>query len=106
MQARIWTPEMDAEIERRRMDHETFRVIGAHFGVNEGAAYNRARYTGILARCNKAWAETKSAALAVENVSKRRSVPWDDGQPLPAGHPISWGVLNAGLISMQGVSFA
>lgn len=79
-----WTPEMDAMILRMRRHATTWTRIAADLDVSEQAVKTHAHQAlGVPMR--KA-APPPPAANMLDHSAR---------EPLPAGHPISWGILNA-----------
>lgn len=83
MPARItWTAAMDATIRAMHAERASWAAIGMRVGVSETAARERGATLG----------------LTTPHGYPRTAAPRPDGQrgrdPLPAGHPASWGLLS------------
>lgn len=76
-----WTEATDARIRRLRAEGASWDSIAASLGVSRWSAIERGRLVGAQAPPKP---PAPPADLARE--------------PLPAGHPISWGLLTAGTL--------
>ncbi len=81
-EARIWTAEADQTICEMRGAGETWAVIGRALGLSRNTAIERGRRL-------RAEAPPRVVVVAEKPVS-------DDPNrlPLPAGHPLTWGLLS------------
>ncbi len=84
----VWTEGQDTQIRRLRTEGANWEIIALALGLARWAVIERARCIG---------AERPPAnAAIVLDMSLR--------EPLPAGHPDSWGAINRGT-SLQDVPF-
>ncbi len=78
----IWTPARDAQLRRLRAEGEIWEAVAGELGVSRSIAIERGRRIG-----------------APRPPPEPRPIPEDPARdPLPAGHPRSWGVLTAGTV--------
>ena len=77
-----WSPQRDAIIRTMRQDGETWLAIGRVLGVSRWTAIARGRQIGAV----------RPAAPLPPPVL--RNPAWRE--PLPAGHPDSWGAITRG----------
>ncbi|MCF3946196.1 AsnC family protein [Acidiphilium sp. AL] len=89
---RDWTEAADNTIRRMRADGATWAAIGAVLGLSRNTIIERGR-------------RIHAAGGPVQTQRPPRP-PEDDPNrgPLPAGHPISWGLLTAGTV-LEGVAY-
>jgi hypothetical protein len=78
----IWTAAQDSQIRRLRMEGAAWDTIAAVLGLNRWAVIERGRR--IRAR-----PAPREFVPPLEDPAR---------DPLPAGHPRSWGVLTAGTV--------
>jgi len=71
-----WTPEADATIRRMRVEKKSWETIARHFGISRDSVVLRAKKINA-----------HKAELTIERV---------DRDALPAGHPVTWGVIAQG----------
>lgn len=81
----IPTPDGDATIHRLRAEGVTWAKIGKAVGCSEFKAIQRGREIG-------AYTERAKPEPRPEGIGH------DAREPLPAGHPLSWGAITAGSI--------
>lgn len=84
----VWTEGQDTQIRRLRTEGADWDVIALALGLTRWAIVERAKTLGAERRSGN--------ALGVESDFDR--------QPLPAGHPDSWGAINRGT-SLENVPF-
>lgn len=77
----LWTEPRDIALKRHRAEGASWDEIAAAFGISRNAVIERGRKIG-------ASRPPREAAP---------SAPPDRG-PLPAGHPLAWGLLTAGTL--------
>lgn len=84
----VWTDAIDAQIRRLRAEDATWDEIARVLGRDQDLIEARARAIGV--RC------------APPDAIHPRQDP--AREPLPAGHPLSWGPLTAGTL-LEGVDY-
>ena len=82
----IWTPEMDAKL--RAHAHHSQRELERIMGMSRQSVANRMRALGMT--------QPRAAKPAQPAKPQRPKTPYDAREPLPAGHPVSWGLITAG----------
>lgn len=85
-----WTPVADQRLLKYRQDGESMRSIARAFGLSRTTVTDRARALGLEIPA-KPRAADKPAVVMTDH----------QRDPLPPGHPISWGLLIAGT-SLEG----
>ena len=80
-----WTPIADQRLARMRHDGASMRAIARAFGLSRSSITDRARRLGLEIPSKP---QPIPRPSAVENDLTREA--------LPAGHPISWGLLTQG----------
>lgn len=83
----IWTEGQDAQIRRLRTEGTNWDGIAQALGMSRWTVSERGRRLGAFKRPTRAPAG-----------------PQDDREPLPAGHPDSWGAITVGT-ALEGVLF-
>jgi hypothetical protein len=78
----LWTPARDAQLRRLRAEGAEWAAIAAAFGLTSAVVRERGRRIG-------AYRPPREQAPTPQDVSR---------EPLPAGHPITWGALIAGTV--------
>ena len=78
----VWTDAQDTQLRRLRAEGATWDAVAAFFGVTRGAAIERGRRIG--------------ARLPPADFVPPPEDPGRD--PLPAGHPRSWGAITQGTV--------
>ena len=84
----VWTEGQDAQIRRLRTEGADWDVIAIALGLTRWAIVERAKTLGAERRSGHAVGGESDA----------------DRQPLPAGHPDSWGAINRGT-ALENVPF-
>ena len=84
----VWTDGQDAQIRRLRTEGASWEVVALALGLARLAVIERAREIGSE--------RAPANAVAFLDESGR--------EPLPAGHPDSWGAINRGT-SLENVPF-
>ena len=79
MSSRIWSAARDHRLRLMRLEGESWEEIEATLAVSQEAARARADRIGALA-------PIRGSTIAMD----------PDREPLPAGHPRSWGILTEG----------
>lgn len=92
----IWTPQADARLARMRNEGASIRALAAAFGLSRSTVAERAGRIG-LALPDKAASQPQQ--------TDTESAPDPARDPLPAGHPISWGLITNGT-SLEGTPYA
>ena len=82
--ARIWTEGADATLREMLAAGQSFDDTAAALGVARWTAVERARRIGA-----------RRIVAEPEQVEAAPDDPWR--APLPAGHPVSWGVIARGM---------
>ena len=80
-----WQPDRDAVLRRLRTEGHTWAAIGTELGVSREAARERGRRIGAI--------RLPPPPPPVPDISLSANRP-----PLPAGHPLSWGLLTSGTV--------
>ena len=75
----VWTDGMDTRLRRLRTEGASYDIIALVLGVTRAAVSERAARLG-------------------SDRTPVRDLDQSDRQPLPAGHPHSWGALTAGTV--------
>lgn len=94
-----WTPQADARLARLRGEGASLRALSRAFGLGRSAVAERATHLGL---------HTPIPAADRPPIARK---PTPDGlddptrDPLPAGHPVSWGLITAGTC-LEGVAYA
>ncbi len=83
----LWTEEGDTLLVQLRQAGTTWDAIAGALGVSRNAALARGKALGAPAEPVRAVA---AAPLAAEEEDEAERAP------LPAGHPLSWGLINRG----------
>lgn len=91
-----WTPQADARLSRMRIEGASIRTVAAAFGLSRSTVAERATRIGLQ--------------IPPKALPKQREQHVDPGtdlarDPLPAGHPISWGLITQGT-SLEGEAYA
>ncbi|HEX7390894.1 MAG TPA: AsnC family protein [Acidiphilium sp.] len=91
-ECRVWTKTADDTICRMRALGATWATIGAELGLSRNTIIARGRRIGAVG--------------GPERLQRPPRPPEDDPNrpPLPAGHPITWGILTRGTI-LEGSPF-
>lgn len=89
----IWTPQADARLTQLHISGISIRALARAFGLGRQAVSERAARLGITARLQLP--QRKPAPMPNDDATR---------DPLPAGHPISWGLLVAGT-SLEGAPY-
>lgn len=89
----IWTPQADARLFQMHASGVSMRALARAFGLGRQAISERAMRLGIHTRLPLP--VRKPALISNEDATR---------EPLPAGHPISWGLLTAGT-SLEGAAY-
>lgn len=77
----VWTEGQDMQIRRRRIEGASWETIAAELSLDLAAVMDRARRIGT------------------SGSRPTRGPPTDPlREPLPAGHPASWGALTSGTV--------
>jgi hypothetical protein len=84
----VWTEGQDTQIRRLRTEGASWDLIALALGLARWTVIERARVIGVE--------RPPANAVAVLDESDR--------QPLPAGHPESWGAINRGT-SLENLPF-
>lgn len=86
----VWTPIADARFQQLFANGQSIRGLARLFGIGRQAAQQRAIKLGLV--CSE-------IPKAPESVSRAKTSP-DPNDPgreaLPAGHPLSWGLIVMG----------
>ena len=80
--AHIWSAESDATIVRMRGARASWDTISADLGVARWTAIERGRHIG--------------ARFAAPVATLEHITPDLEREPLPPGHPVTWGTITAG----------
>jgi hypothetical protein len=88
----FWTNQAEARLVRLRGEGASIRALATAFGLSRSAIAVRAGRLGLAL-------PSKPAVPA-----KTSPAPDPTRDPLPAGHPISWGLLTAGT-SLEGAAY-
>lgn len=81
----IWTEAMDAKL--RAHAHHSQRELERIMGVSRQSVANRMRALGMT--------QPRAPKPAQPAKPQRPKTPYDAREPLPAGHPVSWGLITA-----------
>ena len=79
----VWTESRDAILIELRAEGRSWDSISALFGISRWAAIQRGRLVG---------------ACKPELPALRRDSTDSGREPLPAGHPVSWGAITIGTL--------
>lgn len=85
-----WTREADAELARQVAAGASQAAIARAVGVSVLAAENRCRCLGL------AWPSVASLRRVPAPAPTAPTPAQRSFDPLPAGHPVSWGAITAG----------
>ena len=80
-----WTPPADAQLRRLRADGATWDSIAASLRLSRSAVIERGRRIGAR----------RPSRIRLSIAERELSDP--AREPLPPGHPISWGAITAGM---------
>ncbi len=110
-----WTDTMDATLRDLRTHGATWLEVGCMLGVGREAARERGRRIGAaglprrmreIRRCEPQAYDAHPRNGGGRGAGSRE--PWDEAMrnrpPLPAGHPLSWGLLTNGT-SIEGAPY-
>ncbi len=81
--ARIWTQEADAMIRTMRSEGATWSAIGQCLGLSRNTVIERGRRLCAMA-----------SARCVAPIIIKITLDDPNRNPLPAGHPLTWGLLS------------
>lgn len=81
----IWTESADHHLARMRNAGTSLRAMAAAFGLSRSAVTERSRRLGLV---------IPSRPIAINRPTPPKSDLTRD--PLPAGHELSWGLINQG----------
>lgn len=84
----VWTEAQDSQIRRLRAEGATWETVAAILGMPRWTVIDRGRRIGALR-------PPRQFASPSEDPSR---------EPLPAGHPRSWGVLTEGTV-LEGTAY-
>lgn len=88
-----WTPEVDARLTQLHASGASVRALARAFGLGRQAVSERATRLGIYTK--PTLPQRKPTSVSSDDATR---------DPLPAGHPISWGLLTAGT-SLDGAPY-
>ena len=89
----VWTSQADVHLSRLQADGSSLRAIAAAFNLGRTVIRARMIHLGLVP-CTKAPAQQH----------KRVPPAKDEREPLPAGHPVSWNLINQGTC-LQGAHY-
>jgi hypothetical protein len=90
-----WTLEMNATLQRLRDAGRTWLEIGVEMGMSQETVKNHAAAIGM---------DTRRLNQIPAPIAQGERVQHITREPLPPGHPVSWGILNAGT-TLDGSSY-